>query len=74
MNFNAILNLRTESASQLGVVVLQFVPEQNIGAPQLTLSVAPAMAADLEVGATYRFEAIKVEDVPVPVEEAEVAE
>lgn len=61
MNFNAVLNLRTESASQRGVVVLQFVPEANIGAPNLTMAVSPSAAADLEVGATYRFEATKVE-------------
>lgn len=62
MNFKALLNLRTESANQPGVVVLQFVPEESIGAPQLTMTVSPDVASGLQVGATYRFNAVKVED------------
>jgi len=61
MNFSTILNLRTETASQRGVVVLQFVPQQAIGAPQLTLSVTPAIAAPLEVGEMYQWSAAKVD-------------
>ena len=61
MNFDSVLNLRTESASQRGVVVLQFVPQQPIGTQQLTLSTAPATAAAMEVGARYNWTAVKVE-------------
>lgn len=77
MSFAAKLNQRTESASQLGVATLQFLPEASIGAPQLTMTVPLAVSAPLEVGSTYRFEAVKVEELdaeaqaPVdPVEEA----
>ena len=66
MNFNAVLNLRTESASQRGVVILEFLPEPGLNAGKLTMAVPPAAAADLEVGATYLFEATKVEE---PVQE-----
>ncbi|MBD8634752.1 hypothetical protein [Stenotrophomonas sp. CFBP 13725] len=61
MNFETVLNLRTESASQRGVVILQFVPQQAIGTQQLTLSTAPATAAAMEVGARYNWTAVKVE-------------
>lgn len=61
MNFDTILNLRTESAGQRGVVILQFNPQQNIGTQQLTLSTAPATAAAMEVGARYNWTAVKVE-------------
>ena len=61
MNFDTVLNLRTESASQRGVVILQFVPQQAIGTQQLTLSTAPATAAAMEVGARYNWTAVKVE-------------
>lgn len=61
MNFDTVLNLRTESAGQRGVVILQFVPQQVIGTQQLTLSTAPATAAAMEVGARYNWTAVKVE-------------
>ena len=61
MNFDTVLNLRTESAGQRGVVILQFVPQQAIGTQQLTLSTAPATAAAMEVGARYNWTAVKVE-------------
>lgn len=61
MNFDTVLNLRTESAGQRGVIVLQFVPQQNIGTQQLTLSSAPAAASAMEVGARYTWSAVKVE-------------
>lgn len=61
MHFDTILNLRTESASQRGVVILQFNPQQNIGTQQLTLSTAPATAAAMEVGARYNWTAVEVE-------------
>jgi hypothetical protein len=61
MNFDTVLNIRTESAGQRGVIVLQFVPQQNIGTQQLTLSTAPATAAAMEVGARYNWTAVKVE-------------
>ncbi|MBD7952725.1 hypothetical protein H9654_00775 [Stenotrophomonas sp. Sa5BUN4] len=77
MSFAATLNQRTESASQAGVATLQFLPEASIGAPQLTMTVPLAVSSPLEVGSTYRFEAVKVEEptdqaqAPVgPVEEA----
>ena len=77
MSFAATLNQRTESASQVGVATLQFLPEASIGAPQLTMTVPLAVSSPLEVGSTYRFEAVKVEEptdqaqAPVgPVEEA----
>ncbi len=69
MNFNAVLNLRTESAGQRGVVVLEFLPEPGLNAGKLTMSVPPAVAAELEVGAAYRFEATKVEEPEEEVEE-----
>ena len=62
MSFSATLNQRTESASQLGVATLQFLPEASIGAPQLTMTVPLAVSSPLEVGATYRFEAVRVDD------------
>lgn len=61
MNFNTVLNLRTESAGQRGIVILQFLPQEAIGAPQLTMSVAPAVAAALEVGETYQWTASRVD-------------
>lgn len=61
MHFDTILNLRTESAGQRGVVILQFNPQQNIGTQQLTLSTAPAPAAAMEVGARYNWTAVKVQ-------------
>lgn len=62
MSFAAALNQRTESASQPGVATLQFLPEASIGAPQLTMTVPLAVSSPLEVGSTYRFEAVKVEE------------
>gem|GEM_PF-2351652 len=61
MNFDTILNLRTESAGQRGVVILQFNPQHNIGTQQLTLSTAPATAAAMEVGARYNWTAVEVQ-------------
>lgn len=61
MNFDTVLNLRTESAGQRGVVILQFVPQQAIGTQQLTLSTAPATASAMEVGARYNWTAVEVE-------------
>jgi len=76
MNFNAALNLRTESAGQRGVVVLEFLPEQGLNAGKLTMTVSPSVAAELEVGATYRFDATKVEaeEAPAPEPESEGGE
>lgn len=62
MSFAAALNQRTESASQPGVATLQFLPEASIGALQLTMTVPLAVSSPLEVGSTYRFEAVKVEE------------
>lgn len=61
MKFNTVLNLRTEGASQRGVVILQFVPLESIGSQQLTLSTAPATAAAMEVGARYFWTAVKAD-------------
>ncbi|WP_349998142.1 hypothetical protein [Stenotrophomonas lacuserhaii] len=61
MNFDTVLNLRTESAGQRGVVILQFVPQQAIGTQQLTLSTGPATAAAMEVGARYNWTAVEVQ-------------
>ncbi len=61
MNFDTVLDLRTETSNQPGVVVLQFLPEQNIGAQNLTLSSPPQVAAGLEVGARYNWATVKVE-------------
>ena len=64
MSFRATLNERTESATALGVARLQFLPTQNIGATQLSMTVPLAVSSPLEVGATYRFEALKMADDP----------
>lgn len=46
------------------------MPKADIGAPNLTMAVSPAAAAEMEVGATYRFDATKV-DEPVSEEGSE---
>jgi len=66
MDFRASLNERTESATAPGVARLQFLPTQNIGAPQLSMTVPLAISAPLEVGAEYRFEAVKVSPETLP--------
>lgn len=66
MSFRATLNERTESATALGVARLQFLPTQNIGATQLSMTVPLAISTPLEVGAEYRFEAVKVEPQVLP--------
>lgn len=59
MRFDARLYLRTESADQPGVT-LQFRPVSQPNMPQINLTVDPADAATLKVGAVYRFEATEI--------------
>lgn len=61
MGFRATLNEQAESANALGVARLQFLPTQNIGATQLSMTVPLAISAPMEVRADYGFKAGRVE-------------
>jgi hypothetical protein len=61
MQFRAKLQMKMEMADQPGVVTLNFVPIEA-GVPQLTLTVAPAAAAGLVTGRSYKFTAEEDQD------------